>query len=290
MLHKRVVACLVIKNNRVVQSIGFEKYLPVGSPHISVEFLNRWGIDEVILLDIDAAAENRQPDFEMVTESSQKGFVPLTVGGGIKSIDDMRKLIHCGADKVSINKVSLKKPAIIGEAAAVFGSQCIVVSMDVKNTGNGKYEVFSDSGKNSTGLNPVSWAREIESLGAGEILLNSVDRDGMKNGYDLKLISSVADAVTIPIIACGGVGHPEHFLEGLTKGNASAVAAGNFFHFTEHSPVTAKAYLKKQGIDVRLDTYSNYEGAGFKKSGRISKMPEDYLEELRFEIIPEEVI
>ncbi len=290
MLHKRVVACLVIKNGRVVQSIGFEKYLPVGSPRISVEFLNRWGIDEVILLDIDAAAENRQPDFEMVTESSKKGFVPLTVGGGIKSIDDMRKLIHCGADKVSINKVSLKKPAIIGEAAAVFGSQCVVVSMDVKNTGSGKYEVFSDSGKNPTGLSPVSWAREVESLGAGEILLNSVDRDGMKNGYDLKLISSVASAVTIPIIACGGVGHPEHFLEGITKGHASAVAAGNFFHFTEHSPVTAKAYLNKQGIDVRLDTYSNYKEAGFKKSGRISKMPEDYLDELRFEIIPEEVI
>ena len=171
MLKKRIVASLTVKNGMVVQSIGFNKYLPIGRVDISVEFLNKWGIDEIVLLDIDATNQNRNPNFNMVTEASKKSFVPLTVGGGIKNLEDIRRLIHFGADKISINKVALTSPKIIKEASEVFGNQCIVVSIDVRKNKN-RYEVYSDNGKNPTGLNPVKWAKEAEKLGAGEILLN----------------------------------------------------------------------------------------------------------------------
>ena len=290
MLKKRIVAVLVIKDGIVVQSIGFRKYLPVGDPLIAVEFLNSWGIDEIILLDIDATNKKRGPDFELISSLSKKCFVPLTVGGGIKTLEDIRKLIHFGADKIAINKVTLERPDIIGEASRVFGTQCIVVSMDVKRLGKHRYEVFSDSGSASTGKDPVAWAREAERLGAGEILLNSIDNDGAKAGYDLDLIKMISDKIEIPVIVCGGVGHPDHFLEGLTSGGASAAAAGNFFHFTEHSPIITKAYLKRQRSDVRFDSYAKYAGFDFGAKGRISKKDESYLEKLRFEYQPEEVI
>lgn len=290
MLKKRIVVSLVIKNGMVVQSIGFSKYLPIGRVDISVEFLSRWGIDEIVLLDIDATSQNRKPDFEMVTNASRKSFVPLTVGGGIDSLEDIRKLVHYGADKVSINKIALTNPKIIKEASEIFGAQCIVVSMDVKKNNN-HYEVYSDNGKNPTGLNPVEWAKEIEKLGAGEIFLNSIDRDGSKLGYDLRIIKDVADSVSIPVIACGGAGHPKHFLEVLTKTGASAAAAGNFFQFTEHSPMTVKSYLLQNKVNVRLDSYANYKGVNFmRESGRIAKRADDYLEKLRVKYIPDEII
>ncbi len=231
MLKKRIVASLVIKNEIVVQSIGFKKYLPVGKPIISVEFLNLWGIDEIVILDIDATAGRRKTNFNMITQISKKNFVPLTVGGGIQSLDDMRMLIHCGADKISINSIALANSVILKEAAEVFGNQCIVVSMDVKINRDGQYEVFSNSGQIPTGLKPAEWARQIENLGAGEILLNSIDRDGSKQGYDLDLVRMVSDAVSIPVIACGGVGHPQHCLDVGVRGNAAALAAGSVFHF-----------------------------------------------------------
>lgn len=290
MLKRRIVACLVVKNGLVVQSISFKKYLPVGKSAISVEFLNRWGIDEIVLLDIDATSENRKPDFDSITDLSGKGFVPLTVGGGIKDLDDMRRLIHCGADKILINKLALLKPSIIRDASEIFGNQCIVVSFDVKVNKNGEYELFSDSGRIPTGLNPVQWAKEVERLGAGEILLNSIDRDGSKRGYDLDLIRMVCDAVTIPVIACGGADHPRHFLEVLLKTNASAVAAANFFHFFEHPPIIVKSYLRKNGVDVRLDSYADYSDIEFDFLGRAAKRIDQYLEKLRFEYIPEEII
>jgi cyclase len=290
MFYKRIVASLTVKNGIVVQSIGFKKFLPIGKPEVSVEFLNRWGIDEIVLLEIDATAEKRKSNFDMVTRVSKKNFVALTVGGGIQDLNDMRTLIYCGADKICINKLSLTNPKIISQAANVFGSQCIVVSMDVKINDNGNYEVFSDRGKVSTGLNPIEWAIHLEALGAGEIFLNSIDRDGSKKGYDLKLVKSVTGVVSIPVITCGGVGHPQHFLEGFTHGKASASAAGNFFHFTEQSPVVAKAFLRQQRMDVRFDTSANYEDFDFHSSGRIGKRSEQYLEELLFEIIPEEII
>lgn len=290
MLKKRIVASLIVKNNWVVQSIGFNRYLPVGRPDISVEFLNNWGIDEIILLDIDATKQNRKPNFNLVTNISKKNFVPLTVGGGIKNLNSIQKLVHYGADKISINKAALINPQIIRKASEVFGSQCIVVSVDIKKR-NGRYEVYSDSGKKSTGLNPVKWAKEIERLGAGEILLNSIDKDGSKLGYDLKIIKTVVDSVSIPVIACGGAGHPRHFLEVFIKANVSAAAASNFFHFEEHSPIIVKSYLLQNKVDVRLDSYADYKDINFiKESGRITKRSDNYLDKLRFEYLPEEII
>lgn len=290
MLKKRVVASLILKDGIAVQSIGFKKYLPIGSIIIAAEFLNKWGIDEIIILDIDATRENKRPNFDLISEVSSKIFVPLTVGGGIKSLNDIRRLIHGGADKISINKSAIENPQIIKEASNIFGNQCVVVTMDVKNK-NGKYEVYTDNGKNPTGINPLIWAKKVEKLGAGEILVNSVNNDGSKLGYDLKIIKKISDSVNIPVIALGGAGKPSHFLEAFTKGNASAAAAGNFFHFTEHSPITVKAYLGKYGIDVRTDTYANYQDFNFdKKSQKIIKRPDNYLEKLRFEYISEEII
>lgn len=291
MLKKRIVAVLIIKDRIVVQSIAFNKYLPVGDPRVSVEFLSKWGIDEIIVLDIDATSHNRKPNFNLITEISKRIFVPLTVGGGINTLEDMRQLIHCGADKISINKAALENPEIIKKAALIFGNQCMVVSLDIKINKNGNYEIFSDSGKIATGLEPVSFVKKVEALGAGEIFINSIDRDGSKSGYDLKLIKMISDAVKIPIIACGGVGLPQHFLEGFVKGGASASAAGNFFHFTEHSPIIVKSYLTQKGVDIRLDTYANYKDINFdEESGRILKRPEHYLDKLRFEYLSEEII
>lgn len=290
MLRKRIVACLVVKNGIVVQSIGFRQYLPVGSIDVCVEALNRWGIDEIVILDIDATAKGINPNYKLLTDCSKKGFVPLTVGGGIRNIQDMKKLIHYGADKVCINKIAILNPEIIKEASAILGNQCIVVSIDVKINKNNQYEVFSDSGHNPTGKDVMGWAKEVESLGVGEIFLNSIDRDGSKKGYDLDLIKMVSQAVDIPVIACGGAGHPKHFLEVLIYGNAYAAAAGNFFHFTEHSPILVKAYLRAHDIDIRLDTYADYSGINFGEPGRILQRSEHYLEKLRFEYQPEEVI
>lgn len=290
MLKKRIVACLTIKNGIVVQSIGFKKYLPVGSPMISAEALNQWGIDEIIILDLDATREKRKPNLDLVKAVSKKIFVPLTVGGGIQNEDDIRKLISSGADKVSINKSSWLNPEIISRGAKMLGSQCIAVSIDVKIKPNKGWEVVCDSGQTSMKIGPVEWAQKVEKLGAGEILLNSVDKDGSKAGYDINLIRKVSRAVSIPVIACGGAGHPEHFWQGIVQGEASAVAAGNFFHFEEHSPIIVKAYLARKGIKLRLDSYAAYQETDFQTNGRLAKRSEDYLDKLRFKIIKEEVI
>lgn len=290
MLKKRIIASLIVKDGRVVQSIGFKRYLPVGDVGVAVEFLNNWGIDEIVLLDIDATKQKRGPDFKMVMKVSKKSFAPLTVGGGIRNIEDIRKLIRYGADKISINKMSLLDPLIIKKSAETFGSQCVVISVDIKKI-DGRYEVFSDNGKVPTGFDVVEWAKKVEELGAGEIFLNSIDRDGLKSGYDLKAIKKVADSVSIPVIACGGVGHPEHFLEAFTKAGTSATAAGNFFHFTEHSPIIVKSFLLQNKIDVRMDSYADYGGIDFiKENGRIAKRSDNYLDKLRFEYLPEEII
>jgi cyclase len=287
---RRLIACLVIKNGIVVQSIGFRKYLPVGRPEIAVEFLNTWGIDEIILLNIDATAQKRGPNFKMVEAVSKKCFVPLTVGGGISDIEQMRHLIRHGADKITINTAAIKNCGLIKQASDVLGNQCIVVSMDVRKNADGKYEVFANSGRESTGMSPVELAKRAEEYEAGEIFLNSIDRDGSKQGYDVELIRQVSEAVSIPVIACGGVGHPKHFLEGLINGKATAVAAANYFHFTEHSPITTKSFLKGKDVDVRLDSYATYDGFAFEDMGRVTKRSEEYLDKLRFEYQKEEVI
>ncbi|PIT92572.1 MAG: imidazole glycerol phosphate synthase subunit HisF [Candidatus Harrisonbacteria bacterium CG10_big_fil_rev_8_21_14_0_10_42_17] len=289
MLHKRLIGCLTIKNNIVVQSIGFHKYLPVGRLDIAVEFLNRWGIDEIMILDIDATQENCKPNIPLLYSSTQKNFTPLGVGGGITSIEDMRKLNYLGVEKVVLNTMAIENPNIIKQATEIFGNQFVVVSLDVKKNKSNRYEIFTHGGTKATGLDPVKIAKQVADLGAGEILLTSIDRDGSQKGYDIELIESVASRIPIPLIACGGVGHPIHLHEGFQAG-ASACAAGNFFHFTEHSPVIVKAYLRERGVAVRIDTTISYDEAGFLENGRLAKRDQDYLEELRFQIVIEESI
>lgn len=290
MLKKRIIACLVVRDGMVVQSIGFRHYLPVGTIRVSVEFLNSWGVDEIVLVDITAGRRGQGPNLPMAAEASKKCFVPLAVGGGIRSVEDVRHLIHSGADKVVINRSAVTRPQLISEAAEVFGCQCIVVSIDAKRTSSGAYEVFVDSGATPTGLDPVSHARRVAELGAGEIFINSMDRDGSKQGYDLDLVRRVSNEISIPVIVCGGVGHPEHFGEGLRAGNVSAVAAANFFHFSEHSVITSKAYLRKSQAEVRLDTYANYRDHAFDDKGRIDKQADEILANRFFEFYPKEVI
>lgn len=289
MLQKRLVACLTIKNGIVVQSIGFKKYLPVGRLDIAVEFLSRWGIDEIAIVDIDATGEKRGPNIELIQKSISKNFAPLGIGGGIRTIHDMRIVNYLGAEKAIINSIFFDDPQIVTQAAEIFGSQFVVVSLDVKKHPDGRYEIYSHGGEKAQGIDPVSAARKAQSLGAGEIFLTSIDHDGSKQGYDIELIRSVSSSISIPLIACGGVGCPEHFLKGFENG-AQAAAAGNFFHFIEHSPIIAKRRLLTLGCEIRLDTYATYEGAAFDNHERLAKRTEEYLERMRFQYLPDEII
>lgn len=288
-LFKRIIGVVLVRQGFVVQSLGFKRFLPVGRVEVAVEFFSRWGLDEIILLDIDASLAGRAPDQELVRRASRKCFVPLTVGGGIRSLDHMNALIHGGADKIAVNTAALEDPGLINRASAVLGDQCVLVSMDVRRGDTG-YEVFSHGGQRPTGLHPVVWARDAASRGAGEILVNAIDRDGCKRGFDLELMALVADAVRIPVIACGGAGHPDHFAAIARDTGVSAIAAGNYFHFTEHSPMVTKAYLAQAGIPVRLDTYARYTEQAFDVTGRAAKKDDGILEKMRFEIIPDEII
>lgn len=290
MLKKRLAAILVIRDGVAVQSIGFSKYLPIGKAEIAVEFLNSWGIDEIIYLDVSATSKNQRPDFFKIQSVSKKCFVPLVVGGGISSIGDMQKLVKFGADKIAVNSAIMKDPLLIKKGAAILGNQCIVASIDVKLGEHRKYSVFSNFGIKVPEKNPLKWARTLADLGAGEILLNCVDRDGLKTGYDINMVRKMAEAVDIPVIACGGAGHPQDFVDVMTQGRASCAAAGNFFHFAEHSVITAKAFLKKRGIDVRFDTQAHYTDFDFDGMGRAAKKEDTYLSEQRFKYYPPEVI
>ena len=289
-LKNRLIACLIVKNGFVVQSVGFSRYLPVGSIEVAVEFLNEWGVDEIVLLDIDAARNRSGPDPELVSKASASGLVPITFGGGIRSVDDMRIVLRSGADKIAMNSAVIEQPSIVSQGALVFGNQCMVVSIDVKLDSDNYYRLYSASTDSLTALDPFDHARRLEKLGAGEILLNSVDKDGTKSGYDLDLVTMMTEAVNIPLIVCGGVGHPKHFVEGFKSGKVSGVAAANFFHFTEHSVVTAKSYLARNGNDIRLDTYSKYQDTEFDYQGRVEKKTDEALSELIFERVPKEVI
>jgi imidazole glycerol-phosphate synthase subunit HisF len=283
MLKRRLISCLIARDRTIVQSIGFKRYLPVGSVAVTVEFMKDWDIDEIVLLDTTAARRGREPDLETIEEVSRRCFVPITFGGGIRTVDHIRSVIRAGADKVSINAAALADPSFITEGARYFGSQCVVVSIDARRGPGGGYEVYADGGKRATGLDAVAWAREAEQRGAGEIFLTSIDRDGSKQGYDLELVRAVSEAVRIPVIACGGVGRMEHFVEGLRDGKAAAVAAGNIFHHLEHSTIVAKAYLKNAGLGIRLSTLADYQGFSFDSAGRILKRPDAELEKLWLE-------
>ncbi len=289
MLSKRIVGSLIIRDGTVVQSIGFATYLPIGSPEIAVEFLNSWGVDEIVVLDIGENRVARTPDFAQVAALSKKSRVPLSVGGGVADIPTMRRLIKGGADKIVINRAAVVNPQVITEAAKVFGNQCVVVSIDARKMKDRRYEVFIDSGAFATGRDPVALAKECASAGAGEILIRSIDKDGSKSGFDIALVRAVAEAVDVPVIAAGGSGSPQHVLEVFQKGKADAAAVGNALHFSEHSVGTLKAFLKSH-VDVRLDTYATYEQFSFDHLGRPEKRPDTELEKLRFEYYPPETI
>ncbi len=269
MLKKRLIACLLVRDGLLVQSIGFKRYLPVGRPRFPIEFIARWDVDEIVLLDMSATSENRTLETGLLELLSRFCFVPLTVGGGVKTVDEVRKIIAAGADKVAINSHAVARPQLIYEIANVFGNQSVVVSIDCRLEDDGSYQVYTHSGTIGTGMSAEQWAKQVEGLGAGEIFLNSIDRDGSKQGYDLELISRVSDSVSIPVIACGGVGSYKHFAPGIIEGHASAVAAGNIFHYIEHSTIVAKAHLLKSDINIRLDSEATYFGREFDESGRL---------------------
>jgi len=252
MLKARVIPTLLWKDTTLVKGVGFDSWRRVGSMLPAIKVYNTRQVDELIIEDITATRDKREPDYESVAEYSAECFVPLTIGGGVKNITDVKKLLHAGADKISINSIAIDIPGIISEIAAKFGSQCVVVSIDAKLCKNGGYECFSRSGIRSTGLDVVEWAKEAADRGAGEILLTSIDRDGTMEGYDIDLIKSITEAVSIPVIASGGAGNYDHMLQAIKIGGASAVAAASIFHFTQQTPLEAKKYLRDNGICTRV--------------------------------------
>jgi len=252
MLKIRIIPILLYKSPTLVKGVSFASWRRVGSLIQAVKVYNLREVDELVFLDIIATEEHRSPDIDLVDEFADECFMPLTVGGGVRTIEDFRNLLKVGADKVSINTAAVENPELISLVASKFGSQCVVISIDVKRSLRGEYEVYTHSGKIPTGKNPAVWAKEVEQLGAGEILLTSIDRDGTMSGYDIELIQRISKQVTIPVIASGGAGNYEHMASAFTEGNASAVAAASIFHFTQQTPLEAKFYLKSKGLDVRL--------------------------------------
>ncbi len=251
-LAKRIIPCLDVAAGRVVKGVRFVSLRDAGDP---VEIAARYdeeGADELAFLDITASAEARDILLEVVERVAARVFIPLTVGGGVRSVADLRRLLNAGADKVSINTAAVERPELVAEAAAAVGSQCIVVAVDARRAGPGRWEVYTHGGRRPTGLDAVGWARRMAEAGAGEILLTSMDRDGTREGFDLALTRAVSDAVPVPVIASGGVGALEHLAEGVLAGGADAVLAASVFHFGEFSVRTAKEYMRARGIEVRL--------------------------------------
>ncbi|MFM7567695.1 MAG: imidazole glycerol phosphate synthase subunit HisF [Betaproteobacteria bacterium] len=252
MLTKRIIPCLDVTAGRVVKGVRFLELRDAGDP---VEIARRYdeqGADELTFLDITASSDDRDIILHVIEAVADQVFIPLTVGGGVRAVEDVRRLLNAGADKISINTAAIQNPRLVAEAAGRFGSQCIVVAIDAKADGPGRWQVYTHGGRRGTGLDAVAWAREVERLGAGEILLTSMDRDGTRQGFDLGLTRAVADAVGIPVIASGGVGSLEHLAEGVTQGRADAVLAASIFHFGEHTVAGAKRLMTDRGIPVRL--------------------------------------
>ncbi len=251
MLKKRIIPCLDVKNGRVVKGINFINLMDAGDPVEQAKIYSDGGADEICFLDITASNENREIIFDVIKKTSKKCFVPLTVGGGVRDVDDINKLLNCGADKVSINTAAVQNTKVILQSAKKFGSQCIVVAIDAKFDGK-KWEVFTHGGRNKTGIDVIDFARKMEDSGAGELLVTSMDRDGTQVGYDIELMSRISSTVNIPLIASGGVGNLDHLVDGIKLGNASAVLAASIFHYGKYSVKEAKEYLDSKGIPVRL--------------------------------------
>ncbi len=250
MLKIRIIPCLDVHAGRVVKGVNFVDLIDAGDPVEQARVYDAAGADELTFLDITASHENRDTIYDVVKGTADHCFMPVTVGGGVRTVDDIRKLLLAGADKVSINSTAVSRPAFVGEAATAYGSQCIVVAIDAKSTGPGKWEVFTHGGRNPTGIDVVRWAVRMVSLGAGEILLTSMDKDGTKSGFDLGLTSAISSAVKVPVIASGGVGTLDHLVEGVNAG-ASAVLAASIFHFGTYSIAEAKRHMAEAGVPVR---------------------------------------
>lgn len=251
MLKNRIIPCLDVKNGRVVKGVNFENLIDAGDPVKQAKFYYDEGADELCFLDIAASNEDRPIILDVIKKVAEVCFIPLTVGGGIREINDFQQLMLCGADKVSVNSAAIKNPQLITDAANKFGSQCVVVAIDAKKNAQGKYEVFTHGGQKETGLDAIEWAIEAQKLGAGEILLTSMDQDGTKSGYDLDLLQKITSQLTIPLIASGGAGKLEHLADGL-KAGANAVLAASIFHFREFSIKQAKEFLAQNNLPVRI--------------------------------------
>jgi imidazole glycerol-phosphate synthase subunit HisF len=251
-LAKRIIPCLDVTNGRVVKGVNFVELRDAGDP---VEIARRYdeqGADELTFLDITATSDGRDLILHIIEAVASQVFIPLTVGGGVRTVDDVRRLLNAGADKISVNSTAVSNPEMVREAAHKYGSQCIVVAIDAKKSGEGKWEVFTHGGRKPTGLDVVEWAKKMESLGVGEVLLTSMDRDGTKSGFDLELTRAVSDAVSIPVIASGGVGGLQDLVDGIKRGKADAVLAASIFHYGQHTVQEAKRFMSEQGIPMRL--------------------------------------
>jgi len=251
-LTKRIIPCLDVTGGRVVKGTNFINLRDAGDPVELAAFYDREGADELVFLDITASAEGRKTVLDMVYRTAGEVFIPFTVGGGISTLEDIRSMLTAGADKVSMNTAAVKDPDLVARSSARFGSQCIVVAIDARQSGPVSWEVYIHGGRTPTGIDAVEWAKMVQSLGAGEILLTSMDRDGTKDGYDLSLTRAISEAVNIPVIASGGVGNLDHIVDGLTDGKADAALAASIFHFGEYSIKSVKEYLKSRGVPVRM--------------------------------------
>ena len=252
MLKNRIIPCLDVKNGRVVKGINFVDLKDAGDPVEQAKIYSDGGADEICFLDITASNENRDTIYSVVDKTSKNCFVPLTVGGGVRSVEDINKLLNCGADKVSINTAAVQNAQVIIESSKKFGSQCIVVAIDAKRVDNGDFQVFTHGGRIATGINAVEWAKQMVNYGAGEILLTSMDRDGTKKGFDISLTKLIASSISVPLVASGGVGSIDHFSEGVIEGGASAVLAASVFHFGQVRISDVKANMSALGLPVRL--------------------------------------
>jgi len=256
MFKVRVIPCLDVKDGRVVKGVNFVNLRDAGDPVEAAIAYDAAGADELTFLDITASHENRDTIFDVVTRTAECCFMPLTVGGGVRTVEDIRRLLRCGADKVSINTAAVNRRAFVKEAAEKFGDQCIVVAIDAKKVSKSepdRWEIFTHGGRNPTGLEAIGYAREVVSLGAGEILLTSMDRDGTRQGFDIPLTRAIADAVTVPVIASGGVGNLDHLVAGIRDGHATAVLAASIFHFGEYTVRQAKEHMARAGLPMRMD-------------------------------------
>ena len=247
----RIIPCLDVHDGRVVKGVNFVDLVDAGDPVEQATIYDAQGADELCFLDITATHEGRESMYDVIQRTAEVCFMPLTVGGGVRTTEDVRKLLLAGADKVSINTAAVKHPEFVAEAAEKFGRQCIVVAIDAKRAGSGRFEIFTHGGREPTGIEAISWARRMTELGAGEILLTSMDRDGPRVGFDIELTRAVADAVSVPVIASGGVGTLDHLVAGINEGHATAVLAASIFHFGEHSIAEAKAHMRAAGIAMR---------------------------------------